>query len=116
MIVKSLITSPKSGTEFALGKKVKVSGHAWAGLRTVEKLKVSYDYGTTWHDAKLNKPVNKGAWQQWEADLNLPMTGYYEIWAKATDSEGDSQPVVQPQWNPKGYLFNGCHRIAVRVS
>ncbi|MDH5939672.1 hypothetical protein L8R84_26690 [Vibrio splendidus] len=38
------------------------------------------------------------------------------MWAKATDSEGDSQPVVQPQWNPKGYLFNGCHRIAVRVS
>ncbi|PMG33095.1 hypothetical protein BCU97_20870 [Vibrio splendidus] len=63
-----------------------------------------------------NRPVNKGAWQQWEADLELPMTGYYEIWAKATDSEGDSQPVVQPQWNPKGYLFNGCHRIAVRVS
>ena len=55
----------------------------------------------TWHDAKLNKPVNKGAWQQWEADLDLPMAGYYEIWAKATDSEGDSQPVVQPQWNPK---------------
>ena len=116
MIVKSLITSPKSGTEFSLGKKVTVSGHAWAGLRSVEKLQVSYDYGTTWHDAKLNKPVNKGAWQQWEADLDLPMAGYYEIWAKATDSEGDSQPVVQPQWNPKGYLFNGCHRIAVRVS
>ncbi|MEZ8652990.1 molybdopterin-dependent oxidoreductase [Vibrio splendidus] len=116
MIVKSLITSPKSGTEFTLGKKVKVSGHAWAGLRTVEKLQVSYDYGTTWHDAKLNKPVNKGAWQQWEADLDLPTIGYYESWAKATDSEGDSQPVVQPQWNPKGYLFNGCHRIAVRVS
>ncbi len=36
-----------------------------------------------------NKPANKGAWQQWEADLDLPMTGYYEIWAKATDSEGD---------------------------
>lgn len=93
-----------------------MSGHAWAGLRTVEKLQVSYDYGATWHDANLKKPVNKGAWQQWELDLELPMTGYYEIWAKATDSEGDSQPVVQPQWNPKGYLFNGCHRVAVRVS
>ena len=115
MIVKSLITSPPSGTELTLGKELIVSGHAWAGLRRVEKVELSYDYGTTWHLAKLKAPVNKGAWQQWYLSFSLLTKGYYEIWVKATDSLGDSQPVVQPQWNPKGYLFNGCHRIAVRV-
>jgi len=26
-----------------------------------------------------------------------------------------SQPMVLPGWNPKGYLNNACHRIAVQV-
>ena len=116
MIVKSLITSPASGIELALGKQTEIRGHAWAGMRDVAKVEVSYDYGSRWHLAQLARPANKGAWQQWKIPVTLPQKGYYEIWARATDSEGDSQPVVQPQWNPKGYMFNGCHRIAVRVS
>ena len=115
MIIKSLITFPASGVELTLGKKTAVRGHAWAGLRKVVRVEVSYDYGTRWQAAELEQPVNELAWQQWHTTLELPQQGYYEIWVKATDSAGDSQPVVQPQWNPKGYLFNGCHRIAVRV-
>lgn len=115
MIVKSLITFPETGTELKLGQKTTVTGHAWAGLRTVEKVEVSYDYGVTWQVAEVKKPVNPTAWQQWKVDIALPQTGYYEIWARATDDQGDTQPMVQPQWNPKGYMFNGCHRIAVRV-
>ncbi len=118
MIVKSLITSPKSGAGFALIKKVKVSGHAWAGLRTVEAPNQLPSYGVaTWHDAKLNKPVNKGAWQQWEAESRTSYDGVImRSGRRRPIAEGDSQPVVQPQWNQKGYLFNGCHRVAVRVS
>ena len=41
--------------------------------------------------------------------------GYYEVWSRATDSKGVMQPVVLPGWNPKGYLNNACHRIALRV-
>jgi len=115
MIVKSLITAPQTGGELILGKSLEVSGHAWAGTREVTKVEVSYDYGTTWQIASLTKPVNPMAWQQWQLSLNLPQTGYYEIWARATDTKGDTQPMVQPQWNPKGYLFNGCHRVAIRV-
>jgi len=35
--------------------------------------------------------------------------------ARATDSNGLSQPMLLPGWNPKGYLNNACHRIAVKV-
>jgi hypothetical protein len=55
------------------------------------------------------------AWQRFEATVNFPKKGYYEVWARATDSEGKKQPMVLPGWNPKGYLNNACHRIAVKV-
>ncbi len=106
MIVKSLITHPQTGTEFKSGKTINLRGHAWAGLRDVERVDVSYDYGATWHKAKLTRPVNQTAWQQWQIDLDLPQAGYYELWARATDEAGLTQPVVQPQWNLRGiYLM-----------
>ena len=60
--------------------------------------------------------MNRFAWQRWRAELEFPQSGYYEIWARATDSAGRSQPMVLPGWNPKGYLNNACHRIAVQVT
>ncbi len=115
MPVKSLITYPKSGVIHELKKKFKFNGKAWAGDLKVEKMQVSIDFGATWHDAKIKKPVNRLAWQEWEAEVKFPKTGYYEVWAKATDTNGVSQPVILPGWNPRGYLNNACHRIAVQV-
>ena len=96
-------------------KKLKVNGHAWAGDLEVSEMHVSIDFGSTWQLCDLKKPVNRLAWQQWSAEIEFPQNGYYEIWAKATDSKGKSQPMVIPGWNPKGYLNNSCHRIAVKI-
>jgi DMSO/TMAO reductase YedYZ molybdopterin-dependent catalytic subunit len=116
MPVKSLITYPKSGLEHALGKKLALRGHAWAGDLSVREVHVSIDFGATWQKAKLEKPVNRLAWQHWQAEVAFAESGYYEVWARATDSEGRAQPMVLPGWNPKGYLNNACHRIAVQVA
>ncbi len=116
MPVKSLITHPKSGLTHALKKVFPVRGKAWAGDLEVRKIEVSIDFGATWDTAKLAKPVNRLAWQKWHADISFPEKGYYEVWAKATDSRGKSQPVIVPGWNPRGYLNNACHRIAVQVA
>ncbi|MCE7053519.1 sulfite oxidase [Algoriphagus sp. AGSA1] len=116
MPVKSIITYPKSGAMFNTSKKLTVQGHAWAGEYEVSQLEVSTDFGATWRKCSLKKPVNRLAWQQWSIELSFPQVGYYEIWAKATDEQGISQPMVMPGWNPKGYLNNSCHRIAVKVS
>jgi hypothetical protein len=51
-----------------------------------------------------------------QAAVTLPLPGYYEIWVRATDEAGVSQPMLVPGWNPKGYLNNACHRIAVQAS
>lgn len=115
MPVKSLITSPMSGATVKAGKPVMLSGHAWAGDLAVSSMSVSADFGQTWLPAELAQPRNRLAWQQWQAQLTLPTTGYFELWAKATDSAGRSQPMLVPGWNPKGYLNNACHRVAVQA-
>jgi sulfite oxidase len=115
MPVKSLVTFPKSGVLHRLGKKLGVRGQAWAGDLPVEQVDVSIDFGQSWQRARLNKPANRLAWQQWHSQVEFPQKGYYELWARATDSQGRAQPMVVPGWNPRGYLNNACHRVAVKV-
>ena len=115
MPVKSLITSPKSGHEIKLTDSLNLHGHAWAGDLEVTGLSLSIDFGQTWTQANLKTPINRMAWQNWDAEIKFPKKGYYEVWARAVDSKGTSQPMVIPGWNPKGYLNNSCHRIAVYV-
>lgn len=115
MPVKSLITYPRSGAVLDRGKPLQIRGHAWAGELEVVAMEYSIDFGATWKKAKLQKPVNRLAWQQFSARIDFPETGYYEVWAKATDALGESQPMIVPGWNPKGYLNNACHRIAVKI-
>jgi len=116
MPVKSLITYPKSGATIKNGKALQIRGHAWAGELEVMRLEYSIDFGSTWQTCTLDKPANRLAWQHFNAAISFPKKGYYEIWAKATDSQGRAQPMLLPGWNPKGYLNNACHRIAVKVA
>jgi len=111
--VKSLITFPETGTRISPRQQTEIRGHAWAGDRDVSAMHVSTDFGRTWIEAALDPPKNKYAWQHWRADITLPQAGYYEVWARATDSEGEMQPALPPGWNPKGYLNNMQHRIAL---
>ncbi len=115
MPVKSLITYPKSGAIIKENKELSIRGHAWAGELTVQKMEYSIDFGSTWQICTLEKPVNRLAWQHFNSSIEFPKKGYYEIWARATDNNGKNQPMLLPGWNPKGYLNNACHRIAVKV-
>lgn len=116
MPVKSLITYPKSGAIIKQGKTLEVRGHAWAGDLPVTAMESSIDFGSTWHRLELDGPVNRLAWQNWRGQVSFPWKGYYEVWARAIDKSGKSQPMILPGWNPRGYLNNACHRIAVKVT
>jgi DMSO/TMAO reductase YedYZ molybdopterin-dependent catalytic subunit len=114
MPVKSLITSQPTGhTQSA--KSMEVSGHAWAGDRSVKEVYVSSDFGASWIKADLKSPPNPYSWQRWTAAVTFPQHGYYEIWSRATDDQGVLQPFAI-NWNPKGYLNNSMHRIAVTIT
>nr|WP_299072649.1 sulfite oxidase [uncultured Allomuricauda sp.] len=116
MPVKSLITYPKSGAMIKQGQSLTIRGHAWAGELEVSKMEYSIDFGATWTSCTIKKPTNRLAWQHFTTKIsNFPKKGYYEVWARATDSVGTSQPMLLPGWNPKGYLNNACHRIAIKV-
>jgi len=115
MPVKSLITYPASGVRVGAGTAQELRGHAWAGDLRVSTVHVSKDFGATWQPAKLSKPVNRLAWQQWQVSVDLPQPGYYELYVRATDELGRSQPMLVPGWNPRGYLNNATHRIAMQV-
>ncbi|MHA1571330.1 MAG: molybdopterin-dependent oxidoreductase, partial [Alphaproteobacteria bacterium] len=113
MPVKSLITSPANGGD--AGRSVDIRGHAWSGDRTISAVDISHDFGASWMAAELDGPVDDGAWQNFRGTVALPAAGYYEIWARATDSAGVMQPHAI-DWNPKGYLNNTMHRVALRVT
>jgi DMSO/TMAO reductase YedYZ molybdopterin-dependent catalytic subunit len=114
MPVKSIITHPAANEQSA-GRTVEVRGHAWAGDRKVSAVDVSYDFGATWQSAQLDEPSNPYAWQHWRTEIELPQAGYYEVWARATDEAGIAQPFAVA-WNPRGYINNAMHRIALTVS
>lgn len=113
MPVKSLITYPETGALISNGQ-LAIRGKAWAGELGIKEVMISNDFGSTWFSASLEAPKNRLAWQAWSAKVEFPKRGYYEIWAKAIDDHGNQQPMVLPGWNPKGYLNNACHRIAIK--
>ena len=115
MPVKSLITSPKTGATIKLNQALPIAGHAWTSSKEIVKVEYSIDFGEQWQEAIVSESTNRYAWQHFEAKVKFPKQGYYEVWARATDSEDKRQPMLLPGWNPKGYLNNACHRIAIKV-
>jgi len=115
MPIKSIITSVKSGHNIKKNTKLEISGHAWSGDSLISKVMISKDYGETWKEAKVNKNNQRFAWQDFSYNMLFDKEGYYEVWARAVDIKGHSQPMVMPGWNPKGYLNNAAHHIAIMV-
>ncbi len=115
MPVKSLITRPATGATLPAHLPLELRGKAWSGTGQVRRVDISFDFGARWHPTRLFPAPNPYAWQSWTTHCQLPGRGYYEIWARAEDDQGNAQPMIVPGWNPKGYLNNAMHRIAVRA-
>ena len=116
MPTRSIITSPANGARLPKGaRQVSLRGAAWAGDHEVRTVDVSADFGQTWSPMALADARNRYDWRRWTGTLSLPTDGYYELWARATDSRGRTQPHVAANWNPQGYGANPFHRIAVLV-
>jgi sulfite oxidase len=114
MPVRSIITSPESGAR--LGSAVTVRGAAWAGDQTVRLVEISKDKGATWQQAELMPPKNSYDWTRFSASVSFEHSGAHEIWARATDGAGKTQPNEAEGWNPQGYGANPVHRIQISVN
>jgi sulfite oxidase len=116
MPVRSIVTAPANGSRLPAGtREVALRGAAWAGDLTVSRVDVSTDFGQTWTQATLAPTRNRYDWNRWTASVKLPSDGYFEVWARATDSNGRMQPPVAANWNPQGYGGNAMHRVAILV-
>lgn len=112
--IKSIITNPAPNATFKQGKPVLVAGHAWVAEADIDRVEVSFDEGRTWQNAQLNAKAAKYAWQTFSYAYNPRGPGYVTVLARATDSNGNMQPIVTP-WNPLGYYWNGLHRVGFTV-
>lgn len=116
MPVRAVTTSPANGTRLPAGvHDLDLRGAAWGGDVPIARVDVSIDGGQTWTEATLAPLRNRYDWHRWTARLKLPSDGYYEIFARATDVNGRTQPSLATNWNPQGYGGNAQHRIAILV-
>jgi DMSO/TMAO reductase YedYZ molybdopterin-dependent catalytic subunit len=116
MPVRSILSSHAHGTRLPAGTRtLDLRGAAWAGDLSVRAVHASTDFGASWQEMQVAAPANRHAWQRWTGRVALPADGYYEVWYRATDSQGRMQPHAAPNWNPQGYGANVVSRVAVLV-
>jgi DMSO/TMAO reductase YedYZ molybdopterin-dependent catalytic subunit len=111
--LKSIITQPLNGEELPL-ETVTVLGAAYGGEAAVKSVEVSSDKGLTWDPAEFIGPNEPFAWRLWQFVWKVKEKGTYSIMVRATDSEGQTQP-MKGQWNVLGYGNNGILNHAVTV-
>jgi DMSO/TMAO reductase YedYZ molybdopterin-dependent catalytic subunit len=92
-----------------------VRGRAWSGRGTIRRVEISVDGGETWADARLGPQPSRWSWVGWEWDWDANEPGEYEVCCRATDSEGNEQPLDAP-WNLGGYANNEVQRVSVTVA
>jgi DMSO/TMAO reductase YedYZ molybdopterin-dependent catalytic subunit len=92
---------------------VTLAGKAWAGRVSVSRVEVSVDAGQSWFEAQLGESGSPYAWRTWTCVWNAT-PGAYTLYVRASDANGNVQPVVQ-QWNFGGYGNNGVQRLNVVV-
>ncbi|MFM2150723.1 MAG: hypothetical protein RLZZ187_3029 [Pseudomonadota bacterium] len=116
MPVRSILSSHAHGARLPAGtRSLDLRGAAWAGDLSVRAVHVSVDFGATWTEMQVAAPANRHAWQRWTGRVALPADGYYEVWYRATDSQGRMQPHAAANWNPQGYGANPISRAAILV-
>jgi len=113
MRVRSIIATPGAGDNLRCGPVV-MGGTAWSGEGGISSVKVSTDGGESWAEARLLAAA--GAWgaTPWRAEWRPDRVGEYELLARATDTNGNTQPLM-PRSNQLGYGNNSVHRVRVIV-
>ena len=111
--VKSAWELPRPA-ELAASTRARLSGRAWSGTSAISRVDVSIDQGATWAPARLHGRNGAGRWVEFNYTFPPRPAGAYELWARATDASGRTQPPTVP-FNNGGYLFGAIVRHPVVV-
>ena len=73
------------------GYEYKISGAAWGGQVSIEKIEVKIDDGT-WRAAEITERHGKYAWVLWSMNWPSPASGNHTLVSRAIDANGTIQP------------------------
>lgn len=111
MQVRALIHTPADNAE--VQAPVTIEGMAWTGTGHVVSVEISTQ-DDKWKEAQLSEPSAPHTLQPWQYTWTPPAPGRYTIRARATDSEGNTQPLAHRS-NRLGYGNNAVHSIDITV-
>ena len=77
-----------------------LTGRAWSGYGSIDRVEVSTDGGATFDAAVLDPALGPNAWRGWSFDWNAT-PGEYLLSSRATDSRGQ-HPAARPALEPEG--------------
>ena len=98
MQVKAQIARPDFAEAVRAGRTYQVRGAAWTSEAEITKVEISTNGGETWHNTHLLGEPIRNAWRLWEYDWKVPTRpGKATLVARATDSEGRTQPTERDQ-------------------
>ncbi|HIB10339.1 MAG TPA: hypothetical protein EYO17_00145, partial [Dehalococcoidia bacterium] len=101
--VKSIITNPLPG-EIVPASGYTLAGAAWSGEEEITKIEISTDGGANWCTVDVVIPPSAYSWTRWEHNWQPKGPGHYTLMSRATNSNGDTQPVEFPNpWDGRGY-------------
>jgi DMSO/TMAO reductase YedYZ molybdopterin-dependent catalytic subunit len=112
--VKSSIARPAAGETLPAGKDFRVHGAAWAGVAEVTKVEVSTDGGSSWAAARLTGKAVPYSWRLWDYSWKAPSAGRHVLMARATDSQGRTQPMRRDP-DRRNYVINHVFPVPVTV-
>lgn len=108
----SRLDAPRA-TRVARGAEVVVGGVAFAGVRGVDNVEVSFDGGATWSITELKEPLGPYAWRLWAKRWTPGGPGRHVVQVRATDGNGETQSDVRVPTLPDG--AEGYHSRILRV-
>lgn len=99
---------------YRTGNQVAIGGVAYAGLRGIKSVEISFDGGASWDQAELEAPLGELAWRRWRFisdDLSPSKT--VEAIVRATDGHGNLQTQERTDPHPGG--STGWHKRRFNV-
>ena len=114
MRVSSKFLRPLEDEEIR-SKSYRIEGLAWAGERKITKVELRFDGKGDWQGAILGESPAAMVWTPWTFVWSVPRTGQYAIEVRATDDEGNSQPITRDPNRKDDYELNTSQRVRVNV-
>jgi len=114
MRVNSKFLRPLDAEEIRL-KDCRIDGVAWAGENKIARVELRFDGSGAWQAAVLGESPAPLVWTPWSYAWNSPPVGQHTIEVRATDSDGNAQPLMRDPDRKDDYELNTPHRISVKV-